>query len=176
MHVRYSEFQCFIFHSAVTWLSLGSIPAWVAIYFFIFNLFDQLLWIITKSGLSATFNSILIKSFANQIYFILESLLNLFHVLMCVEVNGYQNDSWNNDEWRYVLSLRVVLFVVWLCFVDLNRQLALQRHNHMSLHHTHDTHGCNCWITSNHCLPLQHTSTHTTTICLMNKHTCECVP
>ena len=88
--MMHSEFQCFIFYSAVTWLALGSIPAWIAIYFFIFNLFDQLLWIITKYGLSATLKAILIKSFANQIYFILESLLNLFRVLMCVEVNGYQ--------------------------------------------------------------------------------------
>ena len=86
------------------------------------------------------------------------------------------NDCWNCDEWRCVLSLYVVLFIVWLCFVDLNRLWASQTHNHTSLHHTHDTYGCNFWITSNHCLPLPHTLTHTITIYLMNKDTCDCVP
>jgi len=84
--------------------------------------------------------------------------------------------SWICDHSRCVLSLCVMLFVVWSCSVDPNRLWASKRHNHTSIHHTPHTHGHNFWTTWNHCLALQHTLTHTSTIYLMDKHTSECSP
>jgi len=157
MSVRYAEIKSFIFHLAVTWIALGSIPVLIAIYFCIFNLFDQLLWIITKSALSSTSKAIVIKSFCES---------NLFQSGITSQFISCPNVCWNQwiSVWNHFMSAcggnhsvshwmtvgtvmnEGVFFRCMLCYSLFDCVLLIwtgcEHHKHTITHHstTHMTH------------------------------------
>jgi len=121
---RFSEIQqSFIFYSAITLLGLGSIPVRITIYFFIFNLFDQLLRNFGCRWLWLSLNGYHFKFLVNQFYFMFIFIWNHFHISMWLEFIGWLVESQCDQSTQWICNLSVgsviiqgvFLRCVWCC-------------------------------------------------------------